>query len=220
MTEVYWIGKTVVVEWALTDLDGAAVTDATVTGTITLPDETTATATIAHETGSGTYRATYEPTSAGTHAYRLEATGTVESAEEGTFEVRPSPVVGPAPTLDPTTTIGMVRLLIPDKAPALLLFTDADISGFLALEGSSVKKAAALALETAASSEAMVSKVIRTQDLSADGAKVSDALLKRAAGLRQQADDEDPAVGGGFDIVDFVDPHHRRAAYELVEWEL
>ncbi|OLT24413.1 hypothetical protein BJF79_13810 [Actinomadura sp. CNU-125] len=219
MTEVYWIGKTVVVEWALTDLDGAAVTDATVTGTITLPDETTAAATIAHESGSGTYRATYEPVGAGTHAYRLEATGTVESAEEGTFEVRPSPTVGPAPTLDPATTVGQVRLLIPDKDPALLLFTDADISGFLALEGSSVKKAAALALETIASSEAMVSKVLQVQDLSTDGAKVADALMKRAAMLRQQADDEDPAIGGGLDIVDFVDPHTRWSAHELAEWE-
>ena len=219
MTQVYWIGKTVVVEWALTALDGAAVTDATVTGTITLPDESTAAATIAHESGSGTYRATYEPTLAGTHAYRLEATGSVESAEEGTFDVRPSPAVGPAPTLDPSTTIGMVRALVPDTDPDLLLFTDATITAYLSLEGDSVKKAAALALETAASSEAMVSKVITTQDLRTDGAKVADALLKRAAMLRQQADDDDPAVGGGLDIVDFVDPHHRRTR-ELTEWPL
>jgi hypothetical protein len=111
--------------------------------------------------------------------------------------------------IDYTTDAGRVRLLIPDTVEADFLFTDEQVGAFLAMEGG-VKKAAALALETVASSEVMVSKVIKTQDLSTDGAKVSDALLKRAASLRQQADDEADLDEGAFGIVDFVPPFQRR----------
>lgn len=108
-------------------------------------------------------------------------------------------------SIDYTTDLGRVRLLIPDTDEATgLIFTDAQITAFLTLEGQIVKRAAAAAIEAIASSEVMVSKVIRSQDLQTDGAKVSDALLKRAAELRRQADEDDPATG--FDIVDFRDP--------------
>lgn len=107
--------------------------------------------------------------------------------------------------IDYTTDAGRVRLLIPDTVEESFLFADEQITAFLALEGG-VKRAAAQALETAASSEVMVSKVIKTQDLQTDGAKASDALLKRAAELRAQAAEEDTDADGGFDIVDFVDP--------------
>lgn len=112
-------------------------------------------------------------------------------------------------TLDPTTPIGKVRLLIPDRHPLVLLFEDEDITAFLGMEGDSVKKAAALALESAASSEALISKVIRTQDLTTDGARVSAALLDRAARLREQADNDPEDGGGGLDIIEFVPPHSR-----------
>lgn len=108
--------------------------------------------------------------------------------------------------IDYTSTAGQVRLLIPDTDETNELFTDEQIGGFLAIEGGIMKRAAAAALETAASNEALVSKVIRTQDLQTDGAKVSDALLKRAAELRRQADEDDPDTGGGLDIIDFCDP--------------
>lgn len=219
MTEVYWIGKLVVIEWALTGLDGSPVTDATVTGQITLPDGTTATAQVSQD--GGTYRASYDPTMAGTHAWRLEATGTADGAEEGTFDVRPSPAASPAPVLDPSTPVGMVRLLIPDRDVDALLFTDAEITGFIAIEGGIVKRGAALALETVASNEVMVSKVIKTQDLQTDGAKASDALLKRAAELRRQVVEDDPDTSGGLDIIDFRDPFTRpwRGDHELTEPE-
>jgi hypothetical protein len=219
MTSVFWISKMVAVEWRLTDLNGAPVTDATVTGTITLPDGTTAAATIDHPAATNVYRALYDPTSAGTHAYRLEASGTVDDADEGTFEVRPSPDVAPPPTLDPATSIGMVRLLVPDRDLANLIFADADIAAFLVMEGAVVKRAAASALETVASNEAMVSKVIRSQDLATDGAKVSDALLKRAAELRRQADQDDPDTAGNIDIIEFKDPFTRRYPAEAAEFE-
>jgi hypothetical protein len=108
-------------------------------------------------------------------------------------------------TYDPTTSAGQVRLLIPDRVLTSYLFEDAEIDTFLALEGDSVKRAAALALETAASDNALVLKVIRLLDLSTDGARTSQALLARAEKLRQQADDEESAEdGGAFDIAEWV----------------
>jgi hypothetical protein len=108
--------------------------------------------------------------------------------------------------IDYTTAAGQVRALIPDVDEANLLFTDDQIDAYLAIEGGIVKRAAAVALETAASNEALVSKVIRTQDLQTDGAKVSDALLKRAAELRRQVDEDDPGTSGSLMIIDFHDP--------------
>jgi hypothetical protein len=105
--------------------------------------------------------------------------------------------------IDYTTDVGKVRLLIPDTDEANLLLDDGQVTAFLALEGGSVKLAAAQALDTIASSEALVSKVITTQDLSTDGAKVAAELRARAAALRQQVDDGTGDDSVGFDIVDF-----------------
>lgn len=108
--------------------------------------------------------------------------------------------------IDYTTPAGQVRLLIPDTDEANQLLTGEQVDAFLAIEGGIVKRAAAAALETIASNEALVSKVIRTQDLQTDGAKVGAELRARAAELRRQVDEDDPATGGGLDIVDFRDP--------------
>ncbi|MFV2172337.1 hypothetical protein ACFHW2_11855 [Actinomadura sp. LOL_016] len=225
--EIYWIGKTVVIEWRLTGLDGAAVTDATVVGTITLPDETTTAATVSHQAGTGVYRASYEATMPGRHAYRLEATGSVETAEEGAFDVRPHPSVGPAPTLDPGTDIGKVRVLIPDLDPDRLLLGDAEITAYLGMARGTgtprIMRAAALALDAIASSEALVSKKLRDKDLATDGPAVAKELRERAAGLRGQADDEednDLADGGGLEIVDYVEPWSRAWGPENTEPEV
>lgn len=114
--------------------------------------------------------------------------------------------------IDYSTSVGRVRLLIPDTDEQNALLIDPQIEALLDMEGS-VKYAAAAALEIIASSEVLVSKVIRTQDLQTDGAKVSAELRARAANLRQQADDEAGDGGGGFDIVDF-DPHRGYLGYE------
>src|SRR5690554_1779198 len=88
-------------------------------------------------------------------------------------------------------------MLIPDRrTDGNHLFEDDEIAAFLSLEGGDVRRATALALETAASNEALVSKVIWLMDLKTDGAKVSDALLKRAAQLREQAEDADDDASG------------------------
>jgi hypothetical protein len=122
--------------------------------------------------------------------------------------------------IDYATPLGQVRLLIPDVDEMNLLFTDAQIVGFLSLEGAIVKRAAAAALETAASNTALVAKVIKSQDLESDGAKVSDALLKRAAELRRQVNEDDIDTSGALDIIDFRDPFTRPwRDHELTEPE-
>lgn len=108
-------------------------------------------------------------------------------------------------TYDLSSSEGQIRLLIMDTNPAAYVFEDAELSAFLSLEGASVRKGAALALETLASNEAFVLKVIQLLDLKTDGAKTADALMKRAAALRKQADDDELAEeGGAFDIAEWV----------------
>lgn len=102
------------------------------------------------------------------------------------------------------TDLETVRLLIADKLPAPdQLFTDAELQSFLDLNGANVRRAAAEALEVISTSELLVSKVIRTQDLQTDGAKVATELRARAADLRKRADETDDENGDfAFLIVD------------------
>lgn len=103
------------------------------------------------------------------------------------------------------TDIGLVRLLIPDTAPVTqgrlpdsapaFIFTDEQIEGFLRLNSNNVKLAAADAIDTVATDEALISKVIKTEDLQTDGAKLLEAMRKRAvelrrSGLKELADSE------------------------------
>lgn len=103
--------------------------------------------------------------------------------------------------------VEQVRLLTADTDPDNPLFTDEQLEAFLVLEDANVKRAAADALDATAVSEALVSKVIKTQDLSTDGAKVAAALHAQADGLRVQAA-RDADAGFAFDIVDY-NPHPR-----------
>lgn len=117
-------------------------------------------------------------------------------------------------TYDLATDVGKVRLLIPDNQQADFVFADIEIETFLALS-TGVKRATALALETIASNEALVLKVMTLLDLTTDGAKVSDALLKRADKLRAQAkeDEEIAAIEDSFAIIEWiVDPFTARQA--------
>ncbi|MFG1963093.1 hypothetical protein [Nonomuraea sp. NPDC049028] len=104
--------------------------------------------------------------------------------------------------IDYSTDVGRVRLLIPDTDADNLLLIDPQIDALLSMEGS-VKLAAATALELIASNEALVGKVITTQDLSTDGTKVAAELRARAAALRQQVDDGVGDDNVGLGIVDF-----------------
>ncbi|MEV7962407.1 hypothetical protein [Oerskovia paurometabola] len=122
--------------------------------------------------------------------------------------------------IDFTTALGQVRLLISDVStdPAKVILSDGMIAGYLHRWGITdggtkdylrgpVGRAAADALDAIATSEALVSKVIRTGDgVSTDGAKVADALRKQAVALRAQADKDDIDEGpdeAGFDVIEF-----------------
>lgn len=127
------------------------------------------------------------------------------------------PADGTGPTLDPATDVGTVRLLASDTDPANLIFSDADIVAFLALNGDAVRLAAAQALLAIAANEVLVSKVIRSQDLQTDGAKVAQALRELAAQYRAEHEaGYGDADDTGFQIVDF-DPYSWAGA-ELAEW--
>lgn len=105
--------------------------------------------------------------------------------------------------IDYTTSAGMVRVLVNDLEVGDFVFTDEEIAAYLAMEGDNVKRAAAQAIDTIADNEALASKVYRSQDVGTDGAKVADALRKRAASLRAQAD-KDEAAGDDGSYFEFV----------------
>lgn len=117
-----------------------------------------------------------------------------------------------------TKTRSQVRLLIPDRVAAAPLFQDDELDGFLAIEADNLKCAAALALETISSDEALVQKVMKTQLIETDGAKTAGVLLRRAEELRSQATkaaqavaDADDDGSGYFEIAEVVhDPFSYR----------
>ncbi len=106
-------------------------------------------------------------------------------------------------TYDVATNVGLVRAIIPDTRDQEPIFSDEEITAFLTLEGG-VKRATALAIETIATNQAMILKVMRLLQLQTDGAKLSDALLKRAVMLRSQADYDDAIGTSIFDIAEQV----------------
>lgn len=117
------------------------------------------------------------------------------------------------------TPVGQVRSLIPDvellEDPADLsaepdyIFDDATLQSYLALARDNVYRAAAIAVNTLATSEALILKVLKSDDRQTDGAKLGDSLGRRAAWLDKQADAEDDEVYGGFDIVPYdARPEH------------
>lgn len=109
-------------------------------------------------------------------------------------------------TYDLSTDVGKVRLLIMDNQSTGYLFEDAELSAFLTFESSNVKRGAALALETMASNDAYVLKMITLLDLTTNGPAVSRELRARAADLRSQAlFDESRDNGGAFDIAEMPD---------------
>jgi hypothetical protein len=102
--------------------------------------------------------------------------------------------------IDYTLPLGKVRLLILDTAelPGDRLFSDTQLDAFLDMNGQSVRRTAAQALLTVAMSEALLSKKIRTQDLTTDGPAVAAELRAQAAVLAGQADAEDAAAQESF----------------------
>lgn len=117
--------------------------------------------------------------------------------------------------IDYATNLGRVRLVISDVDEDNLTLSDAQLEAFLDMNGDNVRRAAADALDTIATSEALVSKVIRDHELSTDGAKLSAELRARATNLRMLADEEDTAADGFFIVPPNIDDGGRP---ELTEW--
>lgn len=89
--------------------------------------------------------------------------------------------------------VGQVRLLIPDSdtfdgtVDTDYLFSDDQITALLSLYSDSVRRSAAAAIDIIANDQVLLYKVVRTDDLSVNGAEVADALRKRAQSLREEA---------------------------------
>lgn len=120
---------------------------------------------------------------------------------------------------DYSSVVGQIRLLIPDTeqlgdlsdptATASYLFSDAQIQAFATLYSNNVKRAAAQAKLVLATSEALISKVIRTDDLQTDGAKLGAELRAQAAQLVSEADkDAVYDTYDTFEVVEYFNHHY------------
>ena len=119
--------------------------------------------------------------------------------------------------IDFTTPIGQVRLLTADFDESAPLLTDEHLRGYLELHSGNVNRAAADVMDAMATSESLLAKKIRTQDLQTDGPAVATHLRKRAAELRARADAEDAAaLGDVFEVI----PFHPYGKPEGAEWRL
>ena len=121
--------------------------------------------------------------------------------------------------IDYTSPVGQVRVLIPDlrkledlrdlrKEPRYL-FTDDEILAFLAVNNGNVKRAAADACDAIGMDKALQLLVLKTDDKQTDGAKLLDAIVKRAKTLREQAK-EDDENNLSFNVI--------MPTYEPVDW--
>lgn len=121
--------------------------------------------------------------------------------------------------IDYTSPIGQVRVLIPDlrkledlrdlRNEPRYLFTDDEILAFLAVNNGNVKRAAADACDAIGMDKALQLLVLKTDDKQTDGAKLLDAIVKRARTLREQAK-EDDENSLSFDVI--------MPSYEPVDW--
>ena len=107
-------------------------------------------------------------------------------------------------TYDPTTNIGRVRRTIPDRVEANAVWTDEEIESFLLDEEGDWRRATALALETIASDQLLVLKVVKVQNIETNLDRAMIAMLKRAQALRDQSKEADAADGSAFEIAEVV----------------
>lgn len=105
-----------------------------------------------------------------------------------------------------TDELALVRLYTADLgADDEQLLSDDQLGALITANDGALRLAAADALEAIAASEVLISKKIRTQDLSTDGPAVSAelrALARQQRTLHQEAVDADD--DGFFDIVDTI----------------
>lgn len=188
----YDIGDIAVFTLTVAPFDGTTVA----TVTVKAPDGTESPATPTPSGGGATWTVQVPLTAAGTWYVGWTVAGTGAGSQWDSADADPVP--------PPTDAQEAVRLLIADTDPANRFFSTKQINIFLTINSDSVRRAAAQALDVWAANEAMVSKKIRTQDLSTDGPAVAEALRKLAAELRRQADQgEGDAESSGFEIVEY-----------------
>lgn len=128
--------------------------------------------------------------------------------------------------VDYTRADGQVRLLISDVG-AIPVLSDDQIKGYLARWGLAptdaptervgIARAAADALDAIATSEALISKVIRTQDLQTNGAETAAALRAHAKSLRDRADQDEFDDDGTFFGVSEFRPYPSSSTGEATE---
>ena len=114
--------------------------------------------------------------------------------------------------MDDATKLQLLRTIITDLGEGdEQLFSDYQLEAFLTLNNGAVRLAAADALDTIATSEVLVSKKIRTQDLQTDGPAVAAELRAQARNQRDLArrDLDDANLFDGFDVIDTVAPARR-----------
>jgi hypothetical protein len=106
-------------------------------------------------------------------------------------------------TYDPTTPLGLCRLLAKDTDSENPVFEDEELDALLTLEEGDVRYAAATALEGRATEQALILRIteILTPGLKVDGVSGARAVMAYAASLRLQSD---RAVEGSFDIAEQV----------------
>lgn len=109
------------------------------------------------------------------------------------------------------TDIQKLRILIPDGEQIYdgdYLFSDADLTILVETARGSVLRAAGYAKIAIGDSEALISKVIQTQDLRTNGAAVAEAFRKSGEALLKRADEEDQLDNGFYFNIVFFDPGH------------
>lgn len=133
------------------------------------------------------------------------------------------PVVDPgdltAPMAVGVDPVRAVRLYTADLSEPPLV-DEQTVLDLLTLNGQDERLAAAQALEMVATSEVLVARKIRTQDLQTDGPAVAAALRSQAAALRDAVAADKATVEGGdgfFGAVEFH-PHPGRLTGEGAEW--
>jgi hypothetical protein len=105
--------------------------------------------------------------------------------------------------------LAAIRVLIPDTDAIYgvnedeYLFTDENYTSFFSVGEGSVLRAAGYAMIAIGNSEAMISKVIISQDLETDGAKAQKEWREAGRALLARADKGDADSEVIFDLIDF-----------------
>jgi hypothetical protein len=121
--------------------------------------------------------------------------------------------------IDFSTPVGRVRLLIADLDESAFLLTNEVVDAYLGLHDENVYRAAADAMDAIATSETLLGKKIRTQDLQTDGPAVATDLRKRAAELRARAAAEEAKAADTGDVFEVI-PFYPYGKPEGAEYRL